>query len=108
MKKLCYYCYIKCILVALTGLPIGYSAIVALTGLPIGYSVIVTLTGLPIGYGVIVALTGLPTGYGVIGASLSEPHASENSVMDHATRIKNHKKTESPTLVRVCNRPYVT
>ena len=36
--------------VALTGLPIGYSVIVALTGLPIGYNVIVALTGLPIGY----------------------------------------------------------
>ena len=35
-------------LVALTGLPIGYSVIVALTGLPIGYSVIVALTGLSI------------------------------------------------------------
>ena len=53
-------------MVALTGLPIGYSVIVALTGLPIGYSVIVALTGLPIGYSVIVALTGLPIGYSVI------------------------------------------
>ena len=33
------------VIVALTGLPIGYSVIVALTGLPIGYSVIVALTG---------------------------------------------------------------
>ena len=48
-------------MVALTGLPIGYSVIVALTSLPIGYSVIVALTGLPIGYSVIVALTGFPT-----------------------------------------------
>ena len=30
-------------IVALTGLPIGYSVIVALTGLPIGYSVMVAL-----------------------------------------------------------------
>ena len=37
-------------IVALTGLPIGYSVIVALTGLPIGYSVIVALTGLPISW----------------------------------------------------------
>ena len=43
--------------VALTGLPIGYSVIVALTGLPIGYSVIVALTGLLIGYTVIVTLS---------------------------------------------------
>ena len=35
--------------------------LVALIGLPIGYSVIVTLTGLPIGYNVIVALTGILT-----------------------------------------------
>ena len=48
-------------MVALTGLPIGYSVIVALTGLPIGYNVIVALTGLPVGYSVMVALTGLPT-----------------------------------------------
>ena len=48
-----------CLVVALTGLPIGYSVIVAITGLPIGYSVIVALTGLPIGYSVIVALTDL-------------------------------------------------
>ena len=34
------------LIVALTGLPIGYSVIVALTGLPIGYSVIVALTGI--------------------------------------------------------------
>ena len=58
-------------IVALTGLPIGYSVIVALTGLPIGYSVIVALTGFPIGYSVIVALTGFPIGYSVIvGLSL--------------------------------------
>ena len=51
-------------MVALTGLPIGYSVTVALTvaGLPI---VIVALTGLPIEYSVIVALTGLPIGYSV-------------------------------------------
>ena len=53
------------VIVALTGLPIGYSVLV---GLPIGYSVIVALTGLPIGHSVIVALTGLPIGYGVIVA----------------------------------------
>ena len=34
------------VIVALTGLPIGYSVIVALTGLPIGYSVIVAHTDL--------------------------------------------------------------
>ena len=45
-------------IIALIGLPIGYSVIVALTGLPIGYSVIVALTGLPIGYSLIVALIG--------------------------------------------------
>ena len=67
-----------CLVVALTGLPIGYSVIVALTGFPIRYSVIVALTGLPIRYSVIVALTGLPIGYSVIGASLSEPHTSES------------------------------
>ena len=40
------------------------------------------------------------TVYGeLIGVSLSEPHTSEKSVMDHATRIK----TENPTLARVCN-----
>ena len=39
---------ISLFMIALTGLPIGYSVIVALTGLPIGYSVIVALTGLPI------------------------------------------------------------
>ena len=59
--------------VALTGLPIGYSIIVALTGLPIGYSIIVALTGLPIGYSVIVALTGLPIGYSVIVALTGLP-----------------------------------
>ena len=46
-------------MLALTGLPIGYSVIVSLTGLPIGYSVIVALTGLPIGYSVLVLQTGL-------------------------------------------------
>ena len=61
------------VIVALTGLPIGYSVIVALTGLPIGYSVIVALTGLPIGYSVIVALTGLPIGYSVIVALTGLP-----------------------------------
>ena len=49
--------------------PIGYSVIVALTGLPIGYSV--TLTDLPIGYSVIVALTGLPIGYSTSGCNKS-------------------------------------
>ena len=39
--------YNNIVIVALTGLPIGYSVIVALTGLPIGYSVIVALTGSP-------------------------------------------------------------
>ena len=46
-------------MVALTGLPTGYSVIVTLTGLPIGYSVTVALTGLPLGYSAIVALTGV-------------------------------------------------
>ena len=59
------------VLVALTGLPIGYSVLVALTGLPIGYSVIIALTGLPIGCSVLVALTGLPIGYSVIIALIS-------------------------------------
>ena len=60
-------------IVALTGLPIGYSVIVALTGLPIGYSVIVALTGLPIGYSVVVALAGLPIGYSVTVALTGLP-----------------------------------
>ena len=71
------------ILLALTGLPIGYSVIVALT---IGYSVIVALTGLPIGYSVIVALTGLPIGYSVIVFNrLSE------GTWHNVTSIYNHR-----------------
>ena len=72
------------VIVALTGLPIGYSVMVALTGLPIRYSVIVALTGLPIGYSVIVALTGLPIGYSVIVRSSNRsPYKSNRQPNKH-------------------------
>ena len=89
------------VIVALTGLPIGYSVIVALTGLPIGYSVIVALTGLPMGYSVIVALTGLPMGYSVIVALTGLPMGY--SVIVALTGLPRQKYSRDETFRVVCN-----